>query len=81
MCVVCACVWCVRVCICDSKLLSKLDSVLFSKLDSILFSKLDSILFSKLDRVNSTYHMSSDVEYSVDPMSTSGGRYHNVTTS
>ena len=28
-----------------------------------------------------TYHMSREVEYSVDPMRTSGGRYHKVTTS
>lgn len=27
------------------------------------------------------YHISMGVEYSVDPRSTSGGRYHNVTTS
>lgn len=30
---------------------------------------------------SSSYHMSSEVEYSVLPSSTSGGRYHNVTTS
>ena len=28
-----------------------------------------------------TDHMSICVEYSVDPSNTSGGRYHNVTTS
>lgn len=27
------------------------------------------------------HHISMGVEYSVDPRSTSGGRYHNVTTS
>ena len=27
------------------------------------------------------YHMSREVEYSVEPMRTSGGRYHKVTTS
>lgn len=32
-------------------------------------------------RNNSSYHMSRDVEYSVLPRRTSGGRYHNVTTS
>lgn len=28
-----------------------------------------------------THHMSMGVEYSVEPRSTSGGRYHRVTTS
>lgn len=28
-----------------------------------------------------SYHMSMGVEYSVEPSSTSGGRYHRVTTS
>lgn len=31
--------------------------------------------------VCSAYHISMGVEYSVEPRSTSGGRYHNVTTS
>jgi len=41
----------------------------------------DMVIICACSQNNNSYHISSDVEYSVLPSSTSGGRYHSVTTS